>query len=249
MPWNWQQPDWPNFSYDSNALDALERQFLLQSWEFVGGFRHMGEGDQETLRIELISDEAVKTSEIEGEILDRASVQSSMRHQFGIGPESPGVNPAERGVSMMMVDLFRSYAAPLRHQTMFDWHAMLLGADQTMKVVGAYRTDAAPMQVVSGPDYRRVVHFEAPPSARVPAEMERFVEWFNDTAPSGGRPLPALARAGIAHLYFVCIHPFEDGNGRVGRALAEKSLAQNLGQPRLIALAYTIERKRQDYYA
>ncbi len=104
------------------------------------------------------------------------------------------------------------------------------------------------MQVVSGPDYRRVVHFEAPPSARMAAEMERFVAWFNDAAPSGGTPMPALTRAGIAHLYFVCIHPFEDGNGRIGRALAEKSLAQSLGHPSLIALAYTIERKRRDYY-
>jgi Fic family protein len=249
MPCNWQQPDWPDFVHDSNALAPLERRFLLQSGEFVGAFRHVGPDDQETLRIELMSDEAVKTSEIEGEILDRASVQSSLRHQFGLGAEAVNVKPAERGVSTMMVDLFRSYAAPLRHQTMFDWHAMLLGADHTIKVVGAYRTDAAPMQVVSGPDYRRMVHFEAPASARMPAEMERFVAWFNDTAPNGGRPLPALTRAGIAHLYFVCIHPFEDGNGRVGRALAEKSLAQSLGHPSLIALSYTIERKRRDYYA
>ena len=146
MPWNWQQPDWPSFSYDSRALEPLERQFLLQSGEFVGAFRHVGADDQETLRIELMSDEAVKTSEIEGEILDRASVQSSLRYQFGLGIESPGVKPAERGVSMMMVDLFCSYAAPLRHQTMFNWHAMLLGADPAIKVVGAYRTDAAPMR-------------------------------------------------------------------------------------------------------
>lgn len=105
------------------------------------------------------------------------------------------------------------------------------------------------MQVVSGPDYKRTVHFEAPPSARMQKEMTRFNTWFNDTLPNGKHPLPALTRAGIAHLYFVCIHPFEDGNGRIGRALAEKSLAQNLNQPSLIALAYTIERKRKDYYA
>jgi Fic family protein len=105
------------------------------------------------------------------------------------------------------------------------------------------------MQVVSGPIHKRSVHFEAPPSARVPDEMKRFIAWFNDTAPAGKTPLPALTRASLAHLYFVCIHPFEDGNGRIGRALAEKSLAQNLGQPSLIALAYTIERKHKDYYA
>src|SRR6202023_3911001 len=100
-----------------------------------------------------------------------------------------------------------------------------------------------------GPDYKRTVHFEAPPSAREGDEMTRFIAWFNDTAPRGKSPCPALTRAGIVHLYFVCSPPYEDGNGRIGRALAEKTLAQNLGQPSLIALAYTIERKRKDYYA
>jgi Fic family protein len=236
MTWNWQQPDWPDFTYDSKALGPLEQQFLLQSGEFVGVCKHIGPDDQESLKIELISDEAVKTSEIEGEILDRDSVQSSLRHQFGLGAERPGVTPAERGISQMMVDLYRGFASPLSDETMFRWHAMLLGGDTSM-------------QVVSGPTYRQTVHFEAPPSDRVPRSMQRFIAWFNETAPGAGNPLPALTRAGIAHFYFVCIHPFEDGNGRIGRALAEKSLAQSLGQPSLIALAHTIERRRKDYYA
>lgn len=249
MSWNWQQPDWPNFTYDSKALEPLEKQFLLQSGELVGAYKHIGAGEQETLRIELISDEAVKTSEIEGEILNRDSVQSSLRHQFGLGRERPGLTPAERGISRMMVDLYRGFATPLTGKTMFDWHAMLLSGDRSVKVVGGYRTHAEAMQIVSGPDYQRRVHFEAPPSNRVPDEMKRFIAWFNDTAPGAKKALPALTRAGIAHLHFESIHPFEDGNGRIGRALAEKSLAQNLGQPSLIALATTIERKRKDYYA
>jgi Fic family protein len=149
----------------------------------------------------------------------------------------------------MMIDLYRTFATPLTDQTMFDWHTMLLSADKSIKVVGGYRTHADPMQVVSGADYKRTVHFQAPPSSRIPDEMKRFIVWFNDTAPGGKSPLSALTRAGIGHVYFESIHPFEDGNGRIGRALAEKSLAQNLGQPSLIALAYTIERKRKDYYA
>src|SRR5271165_5259724 len=99
MPWNWQQPDWPKFSYDSKVLESLERQFLVQSGEFVGAFKHVGADDQETLKIELISDEAVKTSEIEGEILDRASVQSSLRHQFGLATDRQRIPPAERGIA------------------------------------------------------------------------------------------------------------------------------------------------------
>lgn len=118
-----------------------------------------------------------------------------------------------------------------------------------VQVVGGYRTHSEPMRVVSGHAHDPKVHFEAPPSSRVQAEMDLFVHWFNATAPGGNRPLPALTRAGLAHLYFVSIHPFDDGNGRVARSLAEKSLAQNLRQPTLIALAYTIERTRKAYYA
>jgi Fic family protein len=248
MRWNWQQPDWPNFTYDSGALEPLERRFLLQAGEFFGVYRHVGADERDTLRIELIGEEAVKTSAIEGEILDRDSVQSSLRHQFGIAAERPDARPAERGVAAMMADLYRGFAAPLTHETMLQWHAMLMSGDASHGLVGAYRSHAEPMQVVSGPDYKRIVHFEAPPSVRVAGEMQAFIEWFNGTAPHGQKPLPALARASIAHLYFVCVHPFEDGNGRIGRAVAEKSLAQYLGQPSLIALAHTIERRRKDYY-
>ena len=249
MTWNWEQPDWPDFTYDSAVLQPLENLFLRRSGEFIGAFKHVGPADQDTLKIELISDEALKTSAIEGEILNRDSVQSSLRYQLGLDPERPHVPQAERGIAEMMVDLYRGFAAPLTDATMFGWHRMLMSGDKSIQVVGGYRTRADAMQVVSGPIQKRKVHFEAPPSTRVPDEMKHFVKWFNETLPGKKHPLPALTRAGIAHLYFVCIHPFEDGNGRVGRALAEKSFGQNLGQPSLIALAFTIERKRNDYYA
>ena len=249
MAWNWQQPDWPEFTYDGKGLAAAERQFLVDSGECVGAFKHVGPDDRNTLKIELISDEAVKTSAIEGEILDRDSVQSSLRVQFGLGRDEREIPAAERGIAEMMVSLYESYAAPLTHETMFTWHTMLMGNARGIRVTGGYRTHADPMQVVSGPVHRRKVHFEAPPSDRMPVEMDRFVAFFNDSAPGGKHPIPPLARAGMVHLYFVSIHPFEDGNGRIGRALSEKSLAQNLGQPSLIALAYTIERARAAYYA
>src|SRR5436190_13437329 len=151
MPWNWEQADWPHFSYDPEVLEPLEQRFLLQSGEFIGAYKHVGTDDQETLKIELISDEAVKTSEIEGEILNRDSVQSSLRHQLGLGAEQPGVKPAERGISRMMVDLYRNFATPLAHKTMFAWHSMLLSGDNSIKVIGGYRTHADAMQIVSGP--------------------------------------------------------------------------------------------------
>src|SRR5712672_287066 len=139
MTWNWQQSDWPEFTYDRAALEPLERRFLLQSGEFIGACKHIGADDQETLKIELISDEAVKTSEIEGEILNRDSVQSSLRHQLGLGAERPGILPAERGISEMMVDLYRHFATPLTDATMFAWHKMLLSGDKTVSVTGGYR--------------------------------------------------------------------------------------------------------------
>jgi Fic family protein len=248
MKWNWEQPGWPKFTFDAAQLRDFEARFLLHAGELIGAFRHVGENDRDMLRIELIGDEAVKTSEIEGEILNRESVQSSLRHQFGIGEAQPGITAAERGVTQMMVDLYRTFADPLTDQSIFGWHKMLLGADGSIEVIGGYRTHARPMQVVSGPIAKRKVHFEAPPSSRIIEEMAGFVDWFNETAQDGRRPLPALTRAGLAHLYFVSIHPFEDGNGRIGRALAEKSLAQNLDRPSLIALAYTIQRNRKAYY-
>src|SRR5260370_32264038 len=135
MLWNWEKPDWPNFTYDSTALEPLEKRFLLQSGQFIGAFKHIGTDEQDTLKIELIGDEAVKTSEIEGEILNRDSVQSSLRHQLGLGAEAPGVKPAERGIAKMMVDLYRNFATALADKTIFDWHAMLLAGDTSFKVI------------------------------------------------------------------------------------------------------------------
>ena len=249
MRWNWQQPDWPGFTHRSGALDPLEQRFLLQSGEFVGVFRHIGADDRDRLKIELIRDEALKTSEIEGELLNRDSVQSSLLQQFGLGKGSTRIADAERGIAEMMVDLHESFALALSDETMFRWHAMLMGGGRRTGDIGTYRKHGDPMQVVSGPLHKRKIHFEAPPARHVPKEMRRFIRWFNDTAPSGDHPSPPLIRAGIAHLYFESIHPFDDGNGRIGRAIAEKALAQGLDRPSLIALAYAIERKRTAYYA
>ncbi|MBS0222767.1 MAG: Fic family protein [Proteobacteria bacterium] len=249
MKWNWQQKDWPAFRWDAAALAPLERQFLLHSGEFIGAFKHVESSDKDALKIELISNEALKTSEVEGEILNRSSVQASLIQQFGLGPRQARIPAAERGIAEMMVDLYRSFADPLEDEVMFRWHTMLTGDDRSVGVIGGYRTHHDPTQVVSGADDKRAVHFEAPPSDQIPTDMKAFIKWFNATSPGDKRALDPLVRAGIAHLYFVSIHLFEDGNGRIARALAEKALAQGIGQPTLIALTYTIQRKRKDYYA
>lgn len=248
MAWNWTQPGWPDFNYDAARLEALERRFLLSSGEVLGAVRHVGQGDRERLQIELLSEEALRTSAIEGEVLDRLSVQSSLRRHLGLTPEAYPIKPKEQGVSAMMVDVYSNFQVPLDHQTLFDWHRMLMAHDRSLQVVGGYRTHADAMQIVSGHASRPTVHFEAPPSITVPDEMQILITWFNRTAPDGPAPLPALTRAALGHLWFESIHPFEDGNGRLGRALAEKSLAQSIGQPSLIALSYTIEQGRKAYY-
>lgn len=249
MQWNWQSVDWPNFTYDADSVAPLERQFLLNSGEVIGAVKHVGEDDSNQLRIDLLSDEAVKTSEIEGEILDRASVQSSLRRQFGLATDDRPVRPQERGIAEMMAGVYQNWSGDLHQGELFQWHSMLMAGNRYIETVGDYRRHEDAMQIVSGRLDKPTIHFEAPASRQVAPEMDRFIAWFNRTAPGGQAPLPALTRAAIGHLHFESIHPFEDGNGRIGRALAEKSLAQNIGQPSLIALAFTIERNRKAYYS
>ncbi len=249
MVWNWQRKDWPDFRYRIETLAEFEGRFLRQSGELHGAVKHLAQDDRQTLTVDLISDEAEKTAEIEGEYLNRNSLQSSIRRQFGLQADHRQVSAAEQGHAEMMVNLYETHSAPLTHETLFDWHAALTNGRRDLVKTGGYRVHSEPMQVVSGLVHEPIIHFEAPPSNRVKSEMDSFISWFNDTAPDGKNPLPALARAGIAHLYFVSIHPFEDGNGRIGRAIAEKSMAQSLGHPTLIALAFTIERRRKAYYS
>ncbi len=148
----------------------------------------------------------------------------------------------------MTVDVYGTYALPLDDATLFRWHTMLMAGSRHLESIGAYRSHSDAMQIVSGQLDRATIHFEAPPSAQVRDEMRQFISWFNASALTSGTPLPALTRAGLSHLWFESIHPFEDGNGRLGRALAEKALAQSLGQPSLIMLSFTIEQQRKAYY-
>jgi len=243
MTWNWEQADWPNFNYDASALEVLEAQFLLESGIVIGAFRHLNADDKDLLKVDLISSEALKTSEIEGEILNRDSLQSSIRRQFGLQSDGRKVPPSEQGVAEMMVNLYRTFDTHLTHETLFEWHRMLCNGRRDLKDIGRYRTHEDAMQVVSGVIHRAKVHFEAPPSKQMQSQMDGFLEWFN-----GSHSLPALTRSGIAHQYFLSIHPFEDGNGRIGRAIVEKAIAQNFGQPSLIAVSSQIEKGRNTYY-
>jgi Fic family protein len=248
MPWNWQQNQWPLFSYDSDKLDGLERDFLRQSGVLAGAYLHVDPDDKNQLTVELLSNEALKTSEIEGELLDRESVQQSIKRDLGL-PTLPFKAPApEQGIAKMMVALHRTFEAPITTKILNQWQAMLMSGRVDVRDIGQYRTNPEPMQVVSGRLDRPTVHFEAPPASQVKREMTRFIRWFNETGPNAKNGLPPLTRAGLAHLYFVCIHPYEDGNGRIARALAEKALAQGLSQPSLTSLSQIVQKRRNAYY-
>lgn len=248
MKWNWQQNDWANFKYDKAQIEEFESQFLKETGILLGTFKHLSEQDQKTLTIDIMSNEALKTSEIEGEYLNRESVQSSIRKQFGLQTQKHSISPAEEGIVEMMIDLYRTFSEPLTHTKLFSWHNMLMKGRRDLMDIGRYRTHEDAMQVISGPLHKPKIHFEAPPSAHLEKEMNQFCDWFNKTANKSKAPLSTLLHAGIAHLYFVSIHPFEDGNGRIGRAIAEKSLAQSFGTPTLIALSHIIQKHKKAYY-
>ena len=247
--WNWLLKKWPHFSYDEEALKVLEYAFTQNSGMVLGVLKHIRDDSRDDLLVDILSDEAIKTSEIEGEILNRDSVQSSIKRNLGLSVEKRKVPPAEYGIAEMMVDLYLNYHKPLSHDQLFEWHKMITNGRRDLTDIGRYRTHKEPMQVVSGRYDNPNVHFEAPPSARMQTEMKQFITWFNHLhIGKGKQDMLPLAKAGIAHLYFVSIHPFEDGNGRVGRAIAEKSIALSTEQPVLISLSHTIEAKKKNYY-
>ena len=248
--WNWQQDDWPVFSYNPQELKTLETEFLKSSGLSLGVLQSLPSNDKGLLTLELVCDEAVKTSEIEGEILDRDSVRSSIIQEFGLSDNSRliGVKPSEQGIARMMNKLYTDFSAPLTHDMLYAWHSDLMYGRHMIKA-GNYRTHEDDMKVVSGPIHKPKTHFVAPASKDVPKEMDQFVAWFNKTAPGQKDALPPLTRAGIAHLYFLSIHPFEDGNGRISRALVTKALSQELKAPVLTAVSSTINANRKEYYA
>ena len=241
MMWNWQQQDWPDWRWNSADLATREGEFLRRAGRLSGVWTHLSDGDRDAARVAILTDEAMRSSAIEGEVLDRASVQSSVRRAFGLSADRRS-GPAESGIADLVSQTYTDWAAPLSEDDLGQWHRLVCRGRDDMTDLGRWRGQGDPMQVVSGPYQKPKVHFEAPPASQMSVEMDRLIAWFNDTS------LPAVTRAGLAHLWFVSIHPFEDGNGRVARALSEKALAQASGGPSLAALSRRIEGMRGAYY-
>lgn len=249
MSWNWQQKDWPRFWWNERKLVRAEALFAEGAGVAIGASKHLDAADRENLDIELMSLEAVDTSAIEGEALDRDSVQSSIRRNLGLDGDRRRAGPAEVGIAEVMVDLYGHVHAPLVQTTLHRWHRLIVNGRTDLEDVGRYRSGGDPMQIVSGPIGRRKIHFEAPPAAQVPAEMAQFWAWLERTDPASPAPLQSVTRAGLAHIWFESIHPYEDGNGRIGRAISEKLLAQGLPTPVVTGMAGTLLQHRKAYYA
>ena len=245
MRYNWQQKDWPNFQYQTTDIEDLLFDFAQRTGRISGVLEGLSETEQTEAMINLMVSEAIKTSEIEGEYLSRNDVMSSIRRNLGLNPELPLTKDRRaEGVAELMLAVRNGFSEPLTAQILFGWHTMLLKGNSSVQV-GQWRTHEEPMQIVSGGMGRELVHFEAPPSKRVPAEMDGFLNWFNQTQETIKKP---IVRAAVAHLYFESIHPFEDGNGRIGRAIAEKALSQSIGRPVLFSLSKSIEGNKKAYY-
>ena len=249
MRYNWQQKDWTKFSYDISRLEERLYAFAEKSGHISGILKAMPKEAHVQTTIDILVAEAIKTSEIEGEYLSRKDVTSSIRNNLGLNIKTEQVKDKEaKGMATLITDVQNSYADTLTEEKLFDWHKMVFPNAKNINV-GAWRTHEEPMQVVSGRMDRPTVHFEAPSSKRVPLEMDNFISWFNETSPNGSSPIKhAPIRSAISHLYFETIHPFEDGNGRIGRAIAEKALSQTVGYPLLLSLSVAIEAKKKDYY-
>jgi Fic family protein len=249
MTYNWQQNDWPNFTYDLSGIEDELFLFAEKTGHISGIMKALPEDTRMEAVIEIMVAEAIKTSEIEGEYFSRKDVMSSIRNNLGLNKiNEPVPDKKAVGVSELMIDVRNTYMDALTKEQLFAWHKMLLGANAKIKV-GEWRDHPEPMQIISGAMGKEKVHFEAPPSALVPLEMERFIDWFNLSGP-GEKPeiKKAVVRSAIAHLYFESIHPFEDENGRIGRAIAEKALSQGIGYPVFLSLSRTIEAHKKDYY-
>jgi Fic family protein len=245
-----QLPDWPKFTWDEVKVTAALSEVRHRQGRLLGRMESMGFGLQAEANLHTLTLDVIKSSEIEGEILNPDQVRSSIARRLGM--DIAGLIPADRhveGVVEMMLDATQNFNDPLSNERLFSWHAAMFPTGRSGMhniVVGKYRDNKPedPMQVVSGPMGREKVHFQAPDSEVLQKEMNLFLEWFN----SEGKIDPVI-KAAISHLWFVTIHPFDDGNGRIARAITDMQLSRVDNSPlRFYSMSSQIKTERKDYY-
>ena len=246
----WQAREWPVLTWDEKSLSRLLGQASREQGRLLGKMESLGFDLRNEAHLHTLTEDVVKSSEIEGEQLAPDQVRSSIARRLGM--DIGGLVPSDRnvdGVVEMMLDATSKYDEPLNEERLLSWHAALFPTGRSGMhriIVGRWRDDSnGPMQVVSGPMGRKVVHYEAPPAARVADEMASFLQWFE-----GPENIDPLLKAGLAHLWFVTIHPFDDGNGRIARAIADMTLARSeASRQRYYSMSAQIRNQRKDYYS
>ena len=245
----WQASDWPNWRFDLAALAGRMAEVSRAQGLLMGRLADVGMALRDQASLAALTEDVVKTSEIEGERLNIESVRSSIARRLGVDIGAlVAVDRHVEGVVDMVLDATANGHAPMSQERLFGWHAALFptGYSGLSRIkVGGWRDDASgPMQVVSGPIGRQKVHFEAPPAAHLDAETRRFLDWLNAASDE-----PPLLKAGLGHLWFITLHPFDDGNGRIARAIGDLLLARADGSPqRFYSLSAQIQRERKAYY-
>lgn len=248
MQYNWQYKNWAKFEYDSSIIDQISIKFALETGELKGIIDSLPEDIKQETIIQFMIDEAIKTSEIEGEFYSREDVMSSIKNKIGIHSSISHIKDKNaRSIGELMVNVRNNFKTELTEDLIKEWHKILFENSNYINA-GNYRISEEPMVIVSGAYGREIIHYQAPPSNLVPTEMQKFVNWYNEFKVETTNIKNALIKTAIAHLYFESIHPFEDGNGRIGRALAEKCLAESFNRPLVMSLSSTIEKEKKDYY-
>ena len=245
----WQASEWPDWRYDLTVLAQPMADVSRAQGVLMGRLADVGMALRDQASLSALTEDVIKTSEIEGEQLNVESVRSSIARRLGV--DIGALAPVDRhvdGVVDMVLDATSRSSDALTRDRLFGWHAALFPTGHSGLVrikVGSWRDDATgPMQVVSGPPGRQRVHFEAPPADRLPSETDRFIDWANSASNE-----PPLIKAALAHLWFVTLHPFDDGNGRIARAIGDLFLARADGSPqRFYSLSAQIQRDRKAYY-
>jgi Fic family protein len=249
MPYIHDLADWPSFVWSDEPLAQILAEVRHRQGRLIGRMEALGFELRAEASLQSLTEEVVKSSEIEGEILDREQVRSSLARRLGM--DIGALVPADRnveGVVEVMLDATQNYADPLTRERLFNWQAALFPTGRsgmTRIMVGNWRTEASgPMQVVSGPVGREKVHFEAPVAARLDSEMARFLDWFEQN-----EGIDPVIKAAVAHFWFVTIHPFDDGNGRIARAIADLALARSeKTAQRFYSMSSQIRAERRAYY-
>ena len=221
----WQQPTWTEFKWDNERLITLLSEVRNLEGRIMGLMQGVGFNVQNATSLDVMVEDVLRSSEIEGELLNADRVRSSIARHLGLSTEGlPEPDHYTEGVVQVMLDAVRSSNKPLTHERLFNWHAALFPTGRSGMypiTVAAYRVGIEPMQVVSGAMGREKVHYEAPPSDVVPSMMDEFLDWVN-----GEQNIDPILKAAIAHLWFVAIHPFDDGNGRITRTITDMLLAK-----------------------